>query len=146
MTGKPDSGAPRVSLTPEQVPVLPGEPAWTALELRQITGELLEELSRTAEEMRALEFQIADVLRDSGGGVGDDQADSGAKAFEREQSMTLLAQAQASQYQTERAIARLEAGGFGTCDACREPIGKLRLQAFPGAELCLNCKRRQVRH
>jgi len=40
---------------------------------------------------------------------------------------------------TERALAKLDDGTYGTCDACGEPIGRARLQAIPDGVLCLTC-------
>ncbi|HEV2244099.1 MAG TPA: TraR/DksA C4-type zinc finger protein, partial [Streptosporangiaceae bacterium] len=47
--------------------------------------------------------------------------------------------------QTEHALARIDAGTYGTCESCGEPIGKERLQAFPRAVLCVSCKQREER-
>ena len=40
---------------------------------------------------------------------------------------------------TERALAKLDEGTYGRCDACGEPIGTKRLQAMPDVVLCLSC-------
>ena len=40
---------------------------------------------------------------------------------------------------TERALAKLDEGTYGRCDACGEPIGAKRLQAMPDVVLCLSC-------
>lgn len=37
------------------------------------------------------------------------------------------------------ALARLEAGEYGTCMRCGGPIAKARLQALPTAETCMDC-------
>ena len=50
-----------------------------------------------------------------------------------------------SSTQTERALARIDEGTYGTCESCGEPIGKARLQAFPRAVLCVACKQREER-
>ncbi|MDG4532298.1 TraR/DksA C4-type zinc finger protein [Streptomyces sp. AV19] len=47
--------------------------------------------------------------------------------------------------QTERALGRLGAGTYGLCENCGRPIGKARMQAFPRATLCVECKQRQER-
>jgi DnaK suppressor protein len=95
--------------------------------------------------MGVIRGSIADVLRDSGDGAGDDQADSGAKAFEREQEMTLLANAREAMIQSQHALDRISEGSYGSCESCGNPIGKLRLQAFPRATLCVSCKQQQER-
>jgi DnaK suppressor protein len=46
---------------------------------------------------------------------------------------------------TERALAKLEEGTYGTCDACGEPIARGRLRAKPDSVLCLKCASSQRR-
>jgi len=96
-------------------------------------------------EVASLQSALSDVLRDGGDGAGDDQADTGAKAFERDQEMTLLANARDMLFQTRHALDRIDAGTYGTCENCGGPIGKARLQAFPRATFCVTCKQRQER-
>ena len=40
---------------------------------------------------------------------------------------------------TERALAKLEEGSYGTCDACGGSVERARLQARPDSVLCLRC-------
>jgi RNA polymerase-binding transcription factor DksA len=47
--------------------------------------------------------------------------------------------------QTERALDRLATGTYGLCESCGNPIGKARMQAFPRATLCVECKQKQER-
>ena len=46
---------------------------------------------------------------------------------------------------TERALAKLDEGTYGTCDACGGPIAPARLQAAPDVALCLACASSQRR-
>jgi DnaK suppressor protein len=43
----------------------------------------------------------------------------------------------------DAATARLEAGLFGRCEACRGSIGVVRLRAVPWARHCLSCQERE---
>ncbi len=43
------------------------------------------------------------------------------------------------------ALARIEDGTFGLCEACEEPIGLERLRARPVTTLCIDCKTEQER-
>jgi DnaK suppressor protein len=47
--------------------------------------------------------------------------------------------------QVERALARLDAGTYGRCENCGNPIPKARLQALPAATLDVACKQREER-
>jgi DnaK suppressor protein len=40
---------------------------------------------------------------------------------------------------TERALAKLDEGTYGICDACGESIPPKRLQAMPDSVLCVDC-------
>lgn len=125
--------------------VCPDESAWTAAELRDIDRELREDASRLAGELVAAEAGLADLIRDSGDGAGDDQADAGSKTFEREHEMSLANNARDMLQQVEHALGRLANGTYGACETCATPIGKGRLQAFPRATLCLPCKQAEER-
>ena len=84
-------------------------------------------------------------MRDAGDGAGDDQADAGATTFEREQEISLANNAREMLDQNEHALERIADGTYGICESCGNPIGKLRLQAFPRATLCVTCKQKQER-
>jgi DnaK suppressor protein len=40
---------------------------------------------------------------------------------------------------TERALAKLDEGTYGICDACGDPIARGRMRAMPDGVLCLDC-------
>jgi DnaK suppressor protein len=46
---------------------------------------------------------------------------------------------------TERALAKLDDGTYGLCDACGDPIPAGRLRALPDGVLCLKCAQTQRR-
>lgn len=46
---------------------------------------------------------------------------------------------------TERALAKLDDGTYGICDACADPIPAGRLRALPDGVLCLRCAQNQRR-
>lgn len=47
--------------------------------------------------------------------------------------------ARAEAEQIKQALSRLDAGSYGICTACGEPIGAERLRALPYAALCMRC-------
>jgi DnaK suppressor protein len=127
------------------LPVRRGEKKWTEAELSEVRDQLAAEAAELREEIDRAESDIALRLGDAVGDAGDDQADVGAKAFEREHELALTHNARELLVQTERALDRIQAGTYGTCESCGEPIGKARLQAFPRATLCVTCKQREER-
>ncbi|MEU8778859.1 TraR/DksA C4-type zinc finger protein [Streptomyces sp. NPDC048606] len=131
--------------TPGELAVRPGEEPWTEQEVEEARTELLSEVLRLRAELDASEVAISGLMRDSGDGAGDDQADTGTKNITRESELALAANATSMLEQTERALERLEAGTYGLCENCGQPIGKARMQAFPRATLCVDCKQKQER-
>lgn len=129
----------------KQLPVRPGEKSWTAKEVTAVADELIAERERLEGELASADADLTDLLRYSGDGAGDDQADSGASALEREHELTLVNNTRDLLEQTKHALDRIAAGTFGTCESCGQPIGKARLQAFPRATLCVECKQREER-
>jgi DnaK suppressor protein len=127
------------------LPVRQGEKRWTDAEVAELRDELAAEADALRADIERAETDIASRLGDAVGDAGDDQADVGAKTFEREHELALTHNARELLAQNERAIARIENGTYGTCESCGEAIGKARLQAFPRATLCVRCKQREER-
>ncbi|MEU5614245.1 TraR/DksA family transcriptional regulator [Streptomyces sparsogenes] len=132
-------------VAPGDLAVRPGEEPWSPEEVAEARAELLAEAGRLRTEILASEEAISGLMRDSGDGAGDDQADTGTKNITREHELALAGNAREMLLQTERALERLDAGTYGLCENCGDPIGKARMQAFPRATLCVECKQRQER-
>lgn len=128
-----------------RLPVLPGEEPWTPEEIAVVRGQLEEEVAAAARELGQVESGFAELLRDPVEGAGDDSADAGARAFQREQDLALAYNTRDLLAEGERAIERMDAGTYGVCGSCGQAIGKARLQAFPRATLCVTCKQREER-
>ena len=123
----------------------PGEKPWTEAELKKLRQQLEAEIAGLVADIREAESAIAERLGDAVGDAGDDQADAGAKTFQREHELALTQNARELLELSERALARIDEGTFGVCASCGQPIGKARLQAFPRATLCVACKQREER-
>ncbi|WP_159808298.1 TraR/DksA family transcriptional regulator [Cellulomonas citrea] len=137
--------APDVRIAVEDLRVRPGEEPWTRDEIRDVARELAADVDRLQAELEEADAGLTDLLRNSGDGAGDDQADSGSSALEREHELTLVNNTRDLLLQTEHALERIGSGTFGLCESCGEAIGKARLQAFPRATLCVECKQREER-
>jgi DnaK suppressor protein len=118
-----------------------GGPADKFLEAQHKT--LLEEretYTRHASERRAEAEQLAadrepgDVQFDEESGQGD------SMNVERERDLALSAQAMAAVEDIDKALAKIDAGTYGICERCGQPIPKERLKALPYAALCVACK------
>lgn len=79
--------------------------------------------------------------------AGDDVADLGTKAFNRDQEFAVAVSIRSRIDQVERALERLDEGRYGTCETCSEEIPVARLAAFPAVTRCVACKSRsEARH
>lgn len=133
------------TVVPGDLAVRDGEEPWTTQEVEDARAELEDEANHRREEITTLEEALTGLMRDSGDGAGDDQADTGSKNITREHELALAGNAREMLYQIERALERLDAGTYGLCENCGKAIGKARMQAFPRATLCVECKQRQER-
>jgi len=127
------------------LPVRRGEKPWTEAELSKIHGALEADIAELRTNIDQAESEIAERLNDAVGGAGDDQADAGAKTFQREYDLSLTQNARDLLDLSRSALARIDDGTYGVCASCGQPIGKARLQAFPRATLCVKCKQREER-
>jgi RNA polymerase-binding transcription factor DksA len=146
---KPKPGKKAPSLKPIKAApapfVIDGEENWTATEMKAIRRELAKDLQRLKKELEEIESEMDDLIEASGVGAGDDQADAGAKTFEREHEISLVYNARDMVLQTERALERIDTKTYGRCEDCGSAIGKARLQVFPRATLCMLCKQKEER-
>jgi DnaK suppressor protein len=137
--------SPKPKSLVEALPVRPGEDPWTGEEIAEVEADLRAEVDRLRADVASADQALGDLLRDAGTGAGDDQADTSSKNFEREHEMAIVNNARDMLVQSERALARIAAGTYGECESCGEGVGKARLQVFPRATLCKDCKEKQER-
>lgn len=113
--------------------------------MSEVRAELEADVARLRSELDEAEHDLVELMRDSGDGAGDDQADAGATTSERRMELSLANNARDLLEQSTHALERMEDGSYGICESCGNPIGKARLSAFPRATLCMACKQRQER-
>lgn len=134
-----------IKAAPTPLIIQSGEIAWNATELKAIRSELSKDLIRLRKELEIAEAEMEDLVEAAGVGAGDDQADAGAKTFEREHEMSLVYNARDMVQQSERALERIDNKSYGKCEECGNFVGKARLQVFPRATLCMVCKQKEER-
>src|SRR5712691_8522674 len=71
--------------------------------------------------------------------------DIATATFDREMASTLEENSNHVLGEIDVALERIEAGMFGICQRCGNPIAEERLDALPWATLCIDCKRKQER-
>ena len=71
----------------------------------------------------------------------DADADEGdPDLIERDKVMALMQGLERKLESIEYALRRAQAGTYGICERCREPIDPARLEIVPEATLCVKCK------
>jgi len=107
--------------------------------LEQQRRELLKELEQT--EASGPRVEDAAELREP----RSDRAVDAATAVELEQKLAVEDNLRAQLKMVEQALRKLEAGTYGLCDLCGQPISPERLEALPYANLCIKCKAGQAK-
>jgi DnaK suppressor protein len=102
---------------------------------------LVDELVAARAQIETLTREFDEVVAASRSSNADDEHDpEGATvAFERQQVAALLDRARRRLADVEAALARRDAGGYGMCETCGEPIGTERLAVRPAARTCIDC-------
>jgi RNA polymerase-binding protein DksA len=102
---------------------------------------LEKERRRTEQRLAALTSDYDGVVAASRDTNADDEHDpEGATiAFERSQVAALVRQAREHLAEIAAALTRLEAGSYGVCERCGQPIAAARLEARPTARRCVQC-------
>jgi len=72
-----------------------------------------------------------------------DEVDLASSELNQSVSLRLRDRERMLIHKIELALAKIEAGTFGVCEGCEEPIEVKRLEARPVAELCVRCKETQ---
>ena len=106
------------------------------LDLDAIRRELETRRDETRERVAALAKRPE---RGTAQGFGKRIGDGTVEAISRLTDIGVGTSLETTLERTERALAKLDAGTYGLCDACGEPIAPKRLQAMPDVVLCLDC-------
>ena len=120
----------------------------SAVDTERFRTLLLEERQRVIDA-------IDNIHAENPGSLGDETdeplfqdnhlGDVATATFDREMASTLEDNSNHVLGEIDGALARIDAGTFGTCQACGGPIGDDRLEALPWATLCIEDKRKQER-
>ena len=119
----------------------------TKRDLQAYRKRLEGELAELTGQRRDLEEATGASMAEASGEVGFDEepADAGSYTFERERDLSLVDNVKDLIQKVQHALARIDDGSYGRCEACGGPIEAERLEALPYATLCLADARRRVR-
>jgi RNA polymerase-binding transcription factor DksA len=118
------------------------------VETAEIRKRLEAERRRLAELTGTLSVPNGGSEAEAPSELGDyDQhpADMASETFERAKDLSILIGMEAKIADVERALERLDAGTYGICEACGQPIGEPRLEAWPAARFCRSDQARSER-
>jgi DnaK suppressor protein len=98
---------------------------------RAVTGDRIATLSQDLEAI----VEAAQLV------ATDDEHDPEGStiAFERSQTGAFLADARKHLADLDSALERIDAGDYGRCERCGNPIAAERLLARPSARTCIDC-------
>jgi DnaK suppressor protein len=90
--------------------------------------------------------ELADLIRAGNAGIAEIRAEreiefgDGAQSEEEQERIALVGAAETAELaRVEGALARIDAGTYGVCAGCGEPIDPRRLEASPYAVQCAGC-------
>ncbi|GAA1657765.1 TraR/DksA C4-type zinc finger protein [Kribbella alba] len=108
---------------------------------QQLRALLAADRAVTADRVAALSQDIEAIVEAARLVATDDEHDPEGStiAFERSQTTAFLADARKHLDDLDSALERIEAGDYGRCELCGQPIAPERLLARPAARTCINC-------
>lgn len=104
-----------------------------AADYRELLEEERDSLARQLEELG--------FMAGSGNGLSYDSnfADSSQVTAERGENEALVNELRNALAEVERALEKVEAGTYGTCEKCGNQISPARLEAKPAVRTCIDC-------
>ena len=110
--------------------------ATTQIDLKELRETLQARRDRTRERVAAL-AQRPEL--GAAQGFGKRIGDGTTEAISRLTEIGVGQSLESTLARTEQALAKLDEGTYGTCDACGQPIAPARLRAMPDSVMCVAC-------
>ncbi len=111
----------------------------------ELYERLKKEKTQMLERLKQLKGGQVSGERREGSPFGKREEEA-SEAFELEKRLGLEKRLANTVAEIEHALEKYEAGTYGLCDSCGQPIEPARLEALPQASLCLGCKARQAKN
>ena len=103
------------------------------------SAELTHTLRASLEEERGqLQAQLAELDDDSDLSYDENFADSAQVAGQQGANRALSGQLGENLAEVERALAKMDEGTYGQCEACGKDIAEPRLEAMPATRFCID--------
>jgi DnaK suppressor protein len=114
-----------------------------AEEQEGVRAALVEKAAEVDAEMAELLEQpdVTDTIQ-----YGKRAGDANASAADRASRVAAAESLAALREEIDTALARLDAGTYGTCEVCGEAIAPARLEALPWTASCVRCAAQHATH
>lgn len=116
------------------------------MDFNLLRSRLESERKRLIEELEQLKSSIRPADERREGSPFGKREEEATESFELEKRLILEKRIRDQLAEVEHALHKFEAGTYGLCDGCGQPIDPARLEALPQASLCLSCKARQAKN
>jgi RNA polymerase-binding protein DksA len=93
------------------------------------------------EEAARLRAELGEPIEGPGQMTYGSQAAAATHVFEQQRDLALRDRERVQLRQVEEALERLDAGTYGACRSCGNPIAPERLEAIPWSATCIDCAR-----
>ena len=117
------------------------------LDTEHFRRRLLEDRARVKEALDYLHEETPGTMEDETQEIPSDNhpGDVATITLDREIDYTLEENEERVLAAIDAALERIDAGTFGVCKGCGQPIAVERLEALPYTTQCIDCKRREER-
>src|SRR5262245_839320 len=100
--------------------------------------------SLKAERERLL-VELGEPIQSPGQMTYGSQAAAASQVFEQQRDLALRDRSKIELARIDAALRSMDAGTYGTCESCGNPIGAERLEAIPWVAKCIDCARKGSR-
>lgn len=108
---------------------------WSPHELDRVRSTLTTSLDALQCELAGIRSEMTEL----GEETCSDDADFAERRLEMRHDEVQAGNAHAIVVQLEHVLDRLDAGLYGVCELCAQPIPENRMKAFPRATTCIAC-------
>jgi RNA polymerase-binding transcription factor DksA len=106
---------------------------------------LMKEKDRLTRELEQLDEEARPSEERRQGSPFGKREEEATEVFEMEKRLAVEHQITDTLASIDHALEKYEAGTYGICDDCGQPIEQGRLEALPYANLCLTCKSKKAK-
>lgn len=109
-------------------------------ELKKFQKLLEAEATHLSQGIRRIEEATLEGSERDKGGDLTSFAEAGTDTNERDTALRVAAGESSWLREVNEALRRIEEGTYGTCEGCEKEIPRKRLEVFPSARYCIECK------